>query len=298
MRLGQVAFVLRHVLKSLRELLWTHLLTAAAMAMALFIFGGFLLIEENLQGLLGRWGGQVQLFAYLKGGLSSAELQRLQRAVRAYPEVEGVRYVSEKAAWEQFKKGLGAQSGLLDGLEASVLPASLEIVLKKPHRDRASLRALAQKLGGVKGVGEVEYPEEWVDKLGLVVRGVEWAKWILGGLLLAATLMIVGSTVKLAILARKDEIEVMQLVGASERLIKAPFVIEGMIQGLAASAFSLFLLWLLFFAARWRVPPSFAILAAERWQFLDVGGVALLLLLGWLLGAAGSLLSLRRFLKA
>lgn len=298
MRLGQVAFVLRHVLKSLRELLWTHLLTAAAMAMALFIFGGFLLIEENLQGLLKRWGGQIQLFAYLKDGLSSAELKRLERAVRSYPEVEGVRYVSEQAAWEQFKKGLGSQSGLLEGLEAGVLPASFEIVLKKAHRERASLRALAHKLGGLKGIGEVEYPEEWVDKLGLVVRGVEWAKWILGGLLLAATLMIVGSTVKLAILARRDEIEVMQLVGASERLIKAPFVIEGMIQGLAASAFSLLLLWLLFFVARWRVPSSFAILAAERWQFLDVGGIAFLLLLGWLLGAAGSLLSLRRFLKA
>lgn len=298
MKFTHLSFVFRRVLKSLRELLWTHVLTSGTMAMTLFIFGGFLLIQENLHGLLKGWGSQIQIFAYLENSLSQADLQSILGQVRSYPEVEGVRFVSKEEAWNNFKKTLGAQSGVLEGLPPDILPSSLEITLKRAARDRASVAGVAQRLREVKGVSEVEYPEEWIEKLGLLIVGLRWAKWILGGFLFVATLLIVGSTVKLAILARKDEIEIMQLVGAPAGLIKAPFVVEGMIQGVVGASLALFFLWLLFFFLSYHLPSSLGILPSpDQLQFLDPAHISLVILLGWLLGAGGSLFSLRRFLK-
>jgi cell division transport system permease protein len=268
------------------------------MGMTLFIFGGFLLIQENLHGLLRGWGNQVQIFVYLQNGFPTGEVNLLVQRVRSYAEVENVRYVSKGEAWKQFEKALGAQSGMLEGLPTNILPSSLEISLKRSHRNRASVVGVAQRLSGEKGIGEVEYPEDWMDKLSLLVLGVQWAKWILGGFLFVATLFIVGSTVKLAILARRDEIEIMQLVGASQRLIKAPFVVEGMIQGIVGASFSLLFLWILFFFLSAQLPSSFGIfISQDQLHFLDSRGILLLLLLGWTMGAGGSLFSLRRFLK-
>ena len=103
---------------------------------------------------------------------------------------------------------------------------------------------------------------------------------------------------KLAILARKDEIEIMQLVGASDGLIKAPIVIEGMIQGIVGASLSLLLLWLLFLFVRVQIPSSFGdFIPWDQVHFLDLPGASLLLILGLVVGAAGSLFSLRRFLK-
>ncbi len=298
MSLSHINFLFQRVLRSLKELLWTHILTSGTMAMTLFVFGGFLLLQENLSGLLKGWSSQLQIFAYIEEGLNRAEIESVQRQVRSYPEVEGVRYVSKKEAWEKFKGDLGAQSGVLEGLDEGILPASLEIAVKRPYRQRASLADLANRLKGVRGVSEVEYPEVWMEKFSLLLLGIQWAKWIFGGFLFMASLFIVGSTVKLAIMAREDEIEIMQLVGATDGMIKAPFVIEGMIQGLVGASFSLLFLWLLFLFLNVRLPPSLGILIpGDQLRFLDMWQASFLLLLGWLLGTVGSLFSLRRFLR-
>ena len=113
-----------------------------------------------------------------------------------------------------------------------------------------------------------------------------------------ATLLIVGNTVKLAILARREEIEIMQLVGAPAGLIKTPFVIEGMIQGLLGASLSLLFLWLLFLFLSSQLPFTLGVLTDRaQLRFLEPESLALLLFLGWAMGAVGSLLSLRRFLQ-
>ena len=298
MRLSKTSFVLRRVLKSFRELLWTHILTSGTMAMTLFIFGGFLLIQDNLHGLVKGWGDQIQIFAYLENRLTAAEVAPLVSRLSAYPEVESVRFVSQGEAWQNFKKSLGSQSGVLEGLSADILPASLEIALKAGDRSHDSLAGVAERLRAEKGVSEVEYPEEWTERFSLLLLGIQWAKWVLGGFLVAATLLIVGNTVKLAILARREEIEIMQLVGAPAGLIQAPFVIEGMIQGLFGASLSLIFLWLLFLFLSSQLPLTLGIFTgAAQLRFLELQSLSLLLFLGWAMGAVGSLLSLRRFLQ-
>ena len=295
---SQLGFVARRVLSSLRQLLWTHILTSGTMAMSLFVFGAFMILQENLQHFLTGLGDEIQISAYLDKGLSSSDAQTLLARIRTFPEVERARHISQEQAWRDFKAALGAQSSLLDGLPGDVLPPSFEIMLKPAFRDGPVIEDLARRLRNQSGIAAVEYPQQWVDKLSLIVLAVQWTKWLLGGVLFMAAFFIVGSTVKLAIVARKDEIEIMQLVGASEELIQAPFVLEGMIQGIGAGAAAIACLWLLFQFLRRQIAQSAGVLGPlAHLQYLGLESIALLLVIGWLLGAAGSLFALRRFDK-
>jgi cell division transport system permease protein len=207
---SQFGLIGRRVCSSLRERIWAHVLTSGTMAMALFVFGGFMLMQENLQNLLKGWGNQIQINAYLHNGLDAADVSLLSSRIKAFVEVERVRYISQEQAWKDFQIALGAQANVLEGLPADVLPASFEISVKPAYRDAPLVEALANRLRQEKGIDTVEYAQEWVERLSLVVLAVQWTKWVLGGILFGAAFVIVGSTVRLAILARKDEIEIMR----------------------------------------------------------------------------------------
>jgi cell division transport system permease protein len=122
--------------------------------------------------------------------------------------------------------------------------------------------------------------------------------WALTGILFVAVFFIVRSTVRLAILARKDEIKVMRWIGAPEQLIQAPFVVEGMLQGLVGAGLSVLGLWFLLRFLRDQTPASIGLFGSlDRLQFIDWGSIALILAIGTLLGASGSVFSLRRFMR-
>jgi cell division transport system permease protein len=297
-KLSLIGVVLRQVRSSLRYLLWTHVLASGTVAMTLFVFGAFMLLEVNLEHLLAGWGEQIQIIAYLKNNIGAGDVQALVKRVEALPAVARVSHTSQEQAWRDFQTALGSQSRLLDGLPHDVVPASIEITIKPGGRDGSTVEQLAEQLKTEKEIANVEFPQEWIERLGLVVLAVAWGKWVVGGVLFMATFFIVGSTVKLAIFARKDEVEILQLVGASEAQIQAPFVLEGMIQGLIGAAISLATLWSTYLLVRRQVPSMGGFLAPlAELKFLDLERAALLLSSGWLLGAAGSLFSLRRVMK-
>jgi cell division transport system permease protein len=297
-KLSLVGFVLRRVRANLRQLFWTHALTAGIMALTLFVLGAFMLVEINLEKLLKGWGEQIQITAYLSEDAAEDEIAALLKRVQAMTEVERVRHISREQAWRDFQIALGAQSGLLDGLPREVLPASIEISLKPTYREGPAVRSLAERLGQEAGIDSVEYPLEWVERLSLVVLAVGWIKWLLAGALFLATFFIVGSTVKLAALARRDEVEIMQLVGASEELIQAPFVIEGMIQGMLGAALALGGLAAAFLLLKQEITPAGGLLAPLGTpQFLDLRGMMMLLAIGLCVGAVGSLVALKRFIR-
>ena len=164
-----------------------------------------MLLQTNLEYLLKGWGDQLQITAYFNNGLAEPPSRGFDcSGSQALPEVAQVRHTSQEQAWRDFQTALGAQSGLLEGLPRDVLPASIEITIKPENRDEKVIEQLAARLRDENDIASVEYPQEWVERLELVVLAVEWAKWILGGVLFLATFFIVGSTVKLALLrARK-----------------------------------------------------------------------------------------------
>lgn len=298
MKLSLIGFVLRRVRSSLWRLLWTHVLTAGTVAVTLFIVGGFMLVETNLQKFLNNWGDQIQITAYLVDNLATGDIENLIKRVQTLPEVERVRYISREQAWGDFQVALGPQSGLLEGLPREVLPASLEISLGAAYRQSRAVEQLAAHLKSETQISSVEYPQAWVEKLGLVVLVVEWIKWVFAALLFLATFVVIGSTVKLAILARQEEVEVMQLIGASDGLIQAPFVIEGMIQGVAGAAIAIAGLGAAYVLLNREMASLGDLLVpVGDLQFLNLKAIGLLLGIGWFLGAVGSLISLRRFVR-
>jgi cell division transport system permease protein len=212
--------------------------------------------------------------------------------------VEYVRHVSQEQAWKEFRAALGAQSTVLEGLPEDVLPASFEILVKPAYRDGPLVEALANRLRKEKGLTALEYPQEWVERLSLVVLAVQWVKWLFGGILFLATFFIIDSTVRLAVLAQRHEIEVLQLLGASEDLIQAPFVVTGMIQGIIGAGLSVLCLWFLLLFLRNQILTSIGFFGTfGQLQFIDHRGIALILAMGWLLGVSSSLFSLRRFMR-
>lgn len=298
MKAALVGFVLRRVRHSLWQLRWTHLLTCGTLALTLFVFGAFILLQVNLQRWLERWGDQLQITAYLKNNLTAEEVAKLVARVNSFPEVERVQHTDQERAWRDFKDVLGSQSGLIEGLPADILPASIEITLRPERRDGAAVERLSQRLRSEPQVAVVEYPQEWVERLAVILLAISWGKWIVGCVLFLATFFIVGSCARLALLARKDEVEIMQLVGASEGLVQAPFVIEGTILGLLGAAAALAALWGVFVFLQSELPAILGgLLPPEQIRFLDAEGVGLMAAIGWLLGAGGSLFSLRRFIR-
>jgi cell division transport system permease protein len=266
--------------------------------MTLFVFGAFIMVQLNLEQLLKGWGDQLQITSYLNKEVGADGLAKLVERVRSFPEVERVQYTDQEQAWRDFQTALGTQSGLLDGLPRDLLPASIEITLKQDQRDGAAVEKLAERLKREPEIAIVEYPQEWVERLALITLAVRWAKWIVGGVLFLATFFIVGSTAKLAILARQDEVEIMQLVGASENLVQAPFVLEGMILGLAGAAASVGALWAVYLVLQNELPALGAwLVPAGKLQFLDRTSAGSIVAIGCLLGATGSLFSLRRFIR-
>jgi len=297
-KLSLITFVFRQVRSSLRHLGWSHILTSMTMALTLFVFGAFMMLQANLEQLLTAWGDQIHITAYLGRVLEPAELERLLKSVETLPGVERVRYTSQTQAWKDFQSALGAQSGLLEGLPHDVLPASLDISLKRGQRDSPMVEQVARQLRGKNEIASVEYPQAWVERLALIVLALAWAKWLVGGIFFLATFFIVGNTVKLAIYARRGEVEIMQLVGASETLIQAPFVLEGMLQGITGAALAMAALWGGYVLVREQIE----IFAGALWsdghlRFLDFEAAVFLVATALVLGAGGSLVSLRRIVK-
>lgn len=298
MQPSQAGLVVRRAWSSLKARFRMHALIAGTMAMALFLFGIFMLAEENLQGLLKRWGDQVQIYAYLDKTLSAAEVSQLQDRIQNFPEVERLRHISQAQAWKDFRAALGSQSSVLEGLPQDVLPPSFEIYVKPDHRDGPLVETLANRLRKEKAITAVEYPQESVERLSLGILAFQWAKWAVSGALFVMAFFIVGSVVRLGIATRKDEIEIMQRLGAPEELIQASFVVEGMIQGIIGTGFSVLCLWSLWLLLRDQLPIAIGLLGfSGQLVFIDWRAIGLIAAMGGLLGASGNLFSLRRFTK-
>jgi cell division transport system permease protein len=297
--MATLGFVARRAGHGLRQFFWTVVLTSLTIALTLGVFGAFLLLQLNLEKLLRGWGDQLQLTAYLTPSVGAAELEALLARLQSFPEIEQVRHTSQEQAWRDFHASFGAQSALLEGLPRDVLPASVEISVRPSFRDSAAMEQLVGRLRQQKEMSQIDYPQQWVERLTLVVSALQWAKWLVAGVLFLATFFLVSNMVKLAILARREEIEVMQLVGASEALIQAPLAIEGLVQGLVGAGGGLAVLWGVYRLLREDAAGlSELVPGLGRIEFLDEVSIVWVLAIGVVLGVSASLFAARGMVRS
>lgn len=275
-----------------------QLVAVGTIALSLLLVGAVELTALNVRRLSRGWGGDVQLTIYLSDGVAPARAQKVAAALGRLPGVVGVRTVDAHEAWQRLKRSLGARGDLLDGVEEGFLPASIEVSLKPGVADVLRAHPAFERLRHTAGVEDVELTGDWASRLRAVEKLLLAAGWAVAALVLCACLYIVGSTIRLGVFARRDEIEIWKLVGATNGFVKAPFLVEGGVQGALGTALAALLLYGLYRLATPRVETVLVgWLASGPLGFFTPGQIALAVAGGALLGLCGSALALGRYVK-
>lgn len=295
---GRLSYFFSRAIANLRQNVFVSVVTVGTIALALLIASLFLLVYVNLAGMAEGWSDKVQVTAYFDTEPAPLAVAALKGRVQAVPGTARVAFVSQVEAEKRLRSRLKGQESLLEGISPEVLPASLEIGLDKGHRDNESVAAYVGKLKQIPGISEVQYGEEWVRRFNSFMNLFRLMGALLGGFLTIAVLFIVSNTIKLTIYARKDELELLGLVGATRFFIKAPFLIEGVLQGAAGAVISLLALLGCYFAFLKNAGNFLGVNPVSAGlSFLPSSHLAAIVLGGVLLGFIGSATSLKRFVN-
>jgi cell division transport system permease protein len=296
--LSFLGYAIRRTLRNMKGNLFPNLTTITIIGISLLIFSSFSLIAFNLVSLLKVWEEKFEAIAYLKKGTSLDEVEDLLKRIRQLDGVETVNYISPFDAMAFMEERLGGQKNLLEGIQPAILPSSIEIRLKKDYWGRTKIEEIISDLKGVAQIEEIQYGQEWIETFSVIVHLVRLTQWILGGLLLAAIIFIISTTLQLAISSRREEIEAMQMAGASPAFIQIPYYMEGLIQGLLGAGMAAGLLFLLYQVVLITITPLMrGWLAGIPIPFLPWETIARILLGGMVLGLFGSFVASMRFLR-
>ena len=286
--------------KTITALPMSNVITIITIAISSFLLAGFLLAIQNVGRVIMSAGSTFYVTVYVKEGAPQKDLADLTRELENNPKIRSINYISKEQALENFKKDLGPRSAFLEGVEKdNPLPASIDVVLQRDDLGIDSTSVLLEQLRkNTKVVDEVVYGNEWVERMQGVLKVFRFFGGFSIAMMIVIVVSLIANTIKLVFYSRRDEIGIMQLVGASEWFVKTPFVIGGLLQGLAGSMCGLLLLWLSFYALNAQL-QSLTIFGAvvPDLHFLQAPIVAGVIILGLLVGALGSFFSLGRFMN-
>jgi cell division transport system permease protein len=275
------------------------LLATGAVGVSLLLVGLVVLAAQNVARLTQPWGQGVQMVVYLSDEATPERARAIAEILRSVEAISRVDYVPPDAALARLEQSLGERRDLLQGVEVGYLPASLEVTLAAGVRDVAEASPLVARLRATPGVEEVEFLGDWVEKVTSVIRTLRLAAAALALVVALACVYVVAGTIKLGMYARKDEIEVLKLVGATDRFVKGPLVVEGALQGGLGAAVAL---GHLIAAVRFGAPALEQALAGAvgplSLSFLPATHVALVIAAGAALGVLGSWVAIGKYADA
>jgi cell division transport system permease protein len=283
------------VLRGVREHVRTQIVSVATVALALFCLAGALLITENMGVASKRWSAPVRVTVYMNDGATPEQIETLRRALGDLPEVADTRYVSPVDA--RATLAAGETDGVLANAAVDLFPATIEIRLNAGASDAEHIQSLARRVKQLQGVTDVETYAGLTEQFHSMLSGGKMASLIIAVVVLVCATAVVGNTVRLSLNARMREVEVLRLVGASPRYVRAPFLLEGALLGGGGALIALAALGGIFVWMRMRFEPTMGALIGMRPAFLSWAVMAVFLLGGGLLGTTGSALALRRGLR-
>ncbi len=291
---ARAQYALRTTWSGLRATPVTCAVAIATIALCLLLVGSFVLLVVNMERILDRFGEEFRISAYLEEGLEESAVAALREKVAAAPGVDRVEWITKEQALERFRASEVGRAALVEGLDANPLPASLELILRPEDRNEAGLERLADSLTGLRGISDLGYGADWVAGYGRAVGLVRGVGLAIGGVLVLATLLIVTNTIRLALYTRRDEVEILRLVGASRTFVAVPYLLEGLVQGFLGGLMGVLLLAAFFHTVLPGVSGSLElVLGYVKPVFLDfregVGLVAAGAALG-MIGSAAALL--------
>ena len=284
-----MSLVLRETALAFRRSPLLSALSITTIAFSLFVFGLFGLVALNIQRTIGDVAERVEVVAYVKRGTPVEALAMAQSDIAAFPEVESTEHVSEEQALARARRELREFQDIFQDLETNPLQASLEVRLKPQFRSAEHAADIAARLRSFAFVDDVRYGSDWIENLDRLRNIAGAIGFVVGAAFALVSVIIIGTTIRMAVLQRSREISIMRLVGATDGFIRLPFLLEGLTTGLLGGLLALGLSWI-----AWYVIDTNLI----RASFFTPPQAALGIAAGAMIGLLGSLVSVGRHLRS
>lgn len=294
MKVRTIEYYIREVFISLRRNNWMSVASIGTVAVSLFIFGMFLMMVMNMNKLAENMESQVQINVYLLDKVDREQARDIEKDLKEIEGVESIGFVTKDEAMERFKDRLGDQKTLLDALdETNPLPDSFEVTVTNPNL----VKTAAEKMEKIDGVECAKYGQDVMEHLFEITRLLRIFGFTLMLVLAFATLFIISNTIRLTVFARRKEIAIMKYVGATDWFIRWPFVMEGMVLGLFGSIIAAMVLRTAYTAMAEKVYDTLAFFPLIPEQPFLTYITIVVVISGMVVGAIGSAVSIKKFLK-
>ena len=268
--------------------------TIITIAVSVLIAGAVALFLVNANDIMNSWKKGIRVMAYLKPDIPEINIGELKRRIQGMNGVRDVQFISKNEALQRLKSQMKQQPSLLENLKENPLPDAFEIRLSESFQNRDSVEMLAERLNSLVQVEDVEYGQIWLGRFMSIINLFRLTGYAMGGLFFLAAVFIVANTIRLVLYSRREEVEIMRLVGATDGFIKAPFYIEGLIQGALGGMIGLTVLFVIFILVSLNVEQG---LTAGLFsiRFLSPGAFCGILVCSMFVGWLGCYLSLKQF---
>lgn len=286
----------KKALADIRSNRFLNLITIITISLSILIVSLFLLFFENASRVIESWNQGGRAMVYLKTEFTLDMLPELKARINALGDIDEMIYISKTQALEKLKKDMSSQSAFLKTLKQNPLPDALEIKMKSFKRFE-QIQAFAQSIKAIQIVEDVEYGQGWLGRFLKIFNLFKITGYTMCTLFFLIALFITANTVRLAFYSRKLEVEIMRLVGATETFIKAPFYVEGLIQGLFGGLLGLSILLVTYMTISSGITQSLATYLYFDIRFLSIKMIVLIIFGSTFLGWFGCYLSLKQILK-
>ena len=273
-----------------------NLVTTITISLSILIVSAFILFFINTNELINIWKKGIRVMAYLRPGTGTVEVSDMKQRIQGLEGVQTVQFISKQAALTRLKDKMQRQASLFKNLSENPLPDAFEIRIVLPEGNWQKIESIATRIESLDQVEEVEYGQQWLGRFSNVFSLFRLAGYTLCGIFFMATVFIVANTMRLVIYSRSEEVEIMRLVGASDKFIKIPFYIQSLIQGALGAVVGLTALFIAFLFLNTGVQTAFY---HGFFQMRFLPPMALVSIIGgsMLVGWLGSYISLKQHLN-
>lgn len=294
MKIRTFGYYFKEALTSMRRNGLMTLASISTVTLSLFILGVFLCGVVNMNNMATNLESQVQISIYLKDGLTTEQIMSAGSKLKALPDIKSIEFVNKTDAMARFKDRLGDQQSLVNALDGSnPLPNSYEITFTTPE----AVKATAKLVSTYPEVESAHYGQEIVDELFRMAQVIRIGGVVLIIFLAGATLFIISNTIRLTVFARRKEIAIMKYVGATNGFIRWPFLMEGVLLGFVGSAIAAAFVWQFYRFVTMEVQSSLAFMPIVPMYPFVFSLTGALFAVGILVGAIGSTISLKQYMK-
>lgn len=291
-----LALHFKRALQDIRQNFLLNAVTISTIALSILIVCAAALFFFNTADMLETWRRGIRIMVYLENDLGQAQRRAIETGIKNLTGVQEARFISKQTAFDRLRAQMPRQSAILDDLAQNPLPDAFEVQMIPTSRTWEKAEGLAQRLEAVAGVADVEYGQQWVARFVTIFNLFRMTSYAMGGLFFVASVFIVGNTVRLILYSRREEVEIMRLVGATERFILAPFYFQSMIQGALGGIAGLVVLLVMFLVIQSKIQVA-AATGLVNLRFFSPGLMVTIVAASTLVGWLGCHLSLKQYLK-